>query len=74
MTSTKDHDALEGKKRFVQSLTHSRRYLNDAHFLIPTSKTAVSDASQHPSARNDPAVDETETSKNTKHQNSKVYY
>jgi hypothetical protein len=40
MNINENHDALAGKKRFVQSLTRSRaRFLNDKDFLKPIKRT-----------------------------------
>ena len=38
MNPSPKRDALVKKQRYVQALTHSRRYLDDEHFLTPTPK------------------------------------
>lgn len=46
MNINENHDALAGKKRFVQSLTRSRtRFLNDEDFLKPITRTVNEDTS-----------------------------
>lgn len=49
MNINNDHDALAGKRRFVQSLTRSRaRFLNDADFLKPITSNVTEDTSNTP--------------------------
>jgi hypothetical protein len=38
MKTNNEQDSLAGKKRFVQSLTHSQRFLNDQQFLTPVAQ------------------------------------
>jgi hypothetical protein len=49
MNINNDHDALAGKKRYVQSLTRSRaRFLNDVDFLKPITSKVTEDTDNAP--------------------------
>jgi hypothetical protein len=58
MTIKEGHDVLAGKRRFVQSLTRSRRFVNDDQFLTPVSKK-VGHKSNKPAVSSGQSTDET---------------
>jgi hypothetical protein len=74
MKKIKDHDALAEKKRFVQSLTHSHRYLNDAHFLTPVSKKAADKTNHQPAPQQDQPQTTTNAHETNNHQEGNSYY
>jgi len=50
MKTNNEQDSLAGKKRFVQSLTHSRRFLNDQQFLTPVAQQNSNPPNNPPSS------------------------
>jgi hypothetical protein len=73
-TTNNNHDKLAGKKRFVQSLTRSRRFLNDDTFLTPVTKNTVVTTNDQSTQDDDLSQKEAKDRLLNNHHESNPYY